>query len=189
MKLSDLVTIKSGRTFKNGITEHAAPSHQVIQLRDVESGTIDWDRLVSVNIETTRTVKTIQHDQIIVVAKGPIKKAVQVCHPPSENIVTTQHFLVITNNNSEVLLSRFLTFYLNSDPVQQWLNGNSGGSYQSTLSLSNLSKLPFPKLSIEQQKLILEGVDSVEKEISLHELLIHERKMQLNEIVGALITK
>jgi hypothetical protein len=54
---------------------------------------------------------------------------------------------------------------------------------------SNLSKLPFPKLSIEQQQLILEGVDSVEKEISLHELLIHERRMQLNEIVGALITK
>lgn len=188
MSLSDHVTIKSGRTFKSGIKEHPAPTHKVIQLRDVEED-IDWERLVSVKIETTHSVKTLMSDQILMVAKGPMKQAVLISKPPLDNVVATQHFLVITVKNTEVLLPEFLVFYLNSEPVQHWLNGNSGGSYQSTLSISNLSKLPFPILSIDQQRLILEGVQSVKKEISLHECLIAERQRQLNDIAGALLTK
>lgn len=189
MNLSNFVTIQSGRTFKNGIAEHATCTHKVIQLRDVESGVINWERLVSVNIDTARTVKTLKHEQILVVAKGPVKQAVLVSRLPSKNIVATQHFLVLTIEKPEALIPLFVAFYLNSEPVQKWINDNSGGSYQSTLSISNLSKLPFPNLTLEQQKLILDGVNSVEKEISLHELLINERKMQLNEIAGVLLTK
>jgi restriction endonuclease S subunit len=189
MNLSDYVTIKSGRTFKSGITEHSDPTYKVIQLRDVDSKSIDWGRLVGVSIDTTRTVKTLQHGQILVVAKGPVKQAVLISNLPLENVVATQHFLVLTIKDAEALLPQFLVFYLNSEPVQQWINGNSGGSYQSSLSILNLSKLAFPSLTLAQQKLILDGVGSVEKEISLHELLIHERKVQLNEIAGALLIK
>lgn len=189
MDLSDSVEIRSGRTFKNGIVEHAVPTHKVIQLRDVDSGFIDWDRLVGVNIETNREIKTLEHGQILVIAKGPAKSAVLLSNPPFKNAVTTQHFLILTVKNPENLLPNFLTFYLNSEPVQQWLNGNSGGSYQSSLSLTNLSKLPLPDMSVEQQLKILDGVESVQQEIALHESLIQARKAQLNEIAGLLLIK
>lgn len=189
MNLSGLVDIKSGRTFKNGIVEHAEPTHKVIQLRDVDSRSIHWDRLVGVTIESSRDIKALEHGQILVVAKGPAKTAVSVLNPPVENVVATQHFLVLTIKDQEMLLPKFVTFYLNSEPVQQWLNGNSGGSYQSSLSLTNLSKLPFPIVSVEQQLRILDSVDSVEKEISLHESLIQARRVQLNEIAGLLLSK
>lgn len=189
MHLSKFTTIKTGRTFKNGISEQVAPTHKVVQLRDIESGAVAWDRLVGVGIETNREIKSLEQGQILVVAKGPVKNAVLVSNPPFDNAVATHHFLVVTISDTETVLPDFLTFYLNSERVQQWLNGNSGGSYQSSLSLTNLSKLPFPKISMEQQRKILDVVDSVEKEISLHESLIRARREQLSEIAGLLLSR
>lgn len=189
MYISDVITTKSGRTFKNGIIEHVDPTHHVIQLRDVDTSVIQWDRLIGVNIETNRDVKSLEEGQILMVAKGPTKRAVIVASPKYKNTVATQHFLVLAIKNIDTLLPRFVTFYLNSAPVQQWLNGNAGGSYQSSLSINRLSKLPFPNISVKQQQKILHGVDNVEYEISIHELLIKQRKNQLNEIAGVLLSK
>ncbi|WP_375276881.1 restriction endonuclease subunit S [Alteromonas australica] len=189
MQLANVVTIKNGRTFATGIKAHPEPTHKVVQLRDVDERSIDWDRLVDIRIETNRKVGTLEQDQILIVAKGPEKSAVYIDEPAFNNVVATQHFLVLTVNDKETLLPKFLYHYLSSGPIQAWLNGNAGGSYQSSLSKTSLSKLPFPSLSIEQQSLVLEGVESVETEVQLYATLIRARKQQLDQIFSELLKR
>jgi restriction endonuclease S subunit len=191
MELSDFVEVCSGRTFANGVHESHEPTHKVIQLRDFEGlcdTTNSLENLVNTKIESKRKINTLQNDDILVVAKGPIKKAI-LLSDISENIVPTQHFLFLRAKENSPISMKLVEFYLNSTPIQHWLNNHAGGTYQSTLTKKTLQKLPFPKVTLEQEKLILETVSSINHEIELQQQLITSRKAQLDIIAQRLMNK
>jgi restriction endonuclease S subunit len=191
MELSDFVEVSSGRTFANGVHESHEPTHKVIQLRDFEGlceSTNNLENLVGTNIESKRKINALQNNDVLVVAKGPIKKAVLLSDIP-ENIVPTQHFLFLRAKENSPISMKLVEFYLNSTPIQQWLKNHAGGTYQSTLTKKALKKLPFPKVTLEQEKLILETVDSINHEIELQQQLINSRNTQLDIITQRLMEK
>lgn len=183
MQLKELVTIKSGRTFKNGIPESNEPTHSVIQLRDFDKDNderpIKWEQLSRTNLASSKVTNTLETNDIVIVAKGPIKKAIFLNSVPN-NVVTAQHFFIIKIDNKNCLLPEFLVHYLNSSTAQTWLTDNSGGSYQSTLSKAILSQLPIPDLQLEKQKLIATTANSAKKEIYLHKQLIKSREQDID---------
>ncbi|MBY0416677.1 MAG: restriction endonuclease subunit S [Pararheinheimera sp.] len=184
------VTYHVGRTFSNGVNQSESGTLSVIQLRDVvhssATSEVVWPRLVKVVSDAKYSVKYLQKDDILVVAKGPTKKAILLTDVPEET-VPTQHFLFIRIENKALYLPEFVAFYLNTKPIQTWLNNHSGGSYQSTLSKTSLAKLPLPKISIENQKKIVDCADSIEDEIRLHHLLIESRRTQLDQVALRLL--
>jgi restriction endonuclease S subunit len=191
MKLKDFVDVNSGRTFGKGVHESHEPTHKVIQLRDFEGlceCTNTLGNLVGTKIESKRKINTLQNDDLLIVAKGPIKRAILLSGIPG-NIVPTQHFLFLRAKENSSISMKLVEFYLNSTPIQQWLNNHAGGTYQSTLTKAALEKLPFPKVTLEQEKLILETVDSINQEIELQQQLINSRNTQLDIIAQRLMKK
>ena len=183
MNLSTLVTIRSGNTFKNGIQPSSHPTHSVVQLRDVDRNDdilpINWDDLYWTELSPRFEEATLMHGDVIIVAKGQVKKAFYLDHVPFPSVVN-QHFFVLKVKDNEVLQPEFLAHYLNSKNAQDWMSSNSNGSYQSIVSKKILSGISIPNIPIEQQKRITESINKAKHEIRIYRrsIIDYERKIE-----------
>lgn len=189
MKLSDIAVIRGGRTFKNGIPESDEPTHSVIQLRDFDKENdqrpIQWEQLIRTDLTGSKVDNYLKVDDVLIVAKGPIKKAMYLNSVPN-NVVANQHFFIIRIKNDKNVSPSFLAYYLNSSEASRWMLDNSGGSYQSSISKKTLSELPVPNINDVEQQLIVETADSVRTEIQLHQQLIKGREQEMDAVFSSL---
>lgn len=179
-----IISVRTGWTFNKAIESKQEGEFQVIQLRDVQEITLaglDWANITRTDIESTRNVKTLQENEILLVAKGHTKKALFLKNLPA-NVVANQHFLIISVNDTSKLLPQYLEVYLNSTPVQNSFTKNSSGSYQSTLTKKRLLELKLPTtLPIEQQQILVDLNTSINKEKYLQQKLIKQREQELEK--------
>lgn len=193
MKLEQLADIISGRTFKHGIPESSNWTHKVVQLRDIEENPfyapLPWEHLVGTEININRSNSELIKNDILIVAKGLRKRAVHLFDIPYPTI-PHQHFFIVRIKDLSKFSPPFIRDYINSSAGQTWLNENSVGSYQSTISKKVLSQLPVPSLSYEKQKAIAEVIAN--KRYQIIELENHisalknEIDSQLNELAQGL---
>lgn len=192
MLLKNIATIKAGRTFAKGVQEAESGTCSVVQLSDISEGNVaavNWPRVVKVVLESKYTIKYLQPNDFLLIARGPKKRVIRLGEETPEMAVPTQHFLIVSINEHDEVVPEFLEYYLSSSPIQQWLNNQSSGSKQSTLTKNVLENLPFPAISSDQQREIMTCVHSVNEEIAIHETLIEGRKSQLDNIVTRLFSK
>lgn len=186
--LSDVANISTGRSFRGGVSEISDGQYHVLQLKNVVSTdngyTISTDNLTCTTIEmkNKRPIPLLHDDDIVVMAKGSDFKAHRLSHVPA-NTVGTQHFISIASKDRNVVIDDFIYFYLNLPSTQQWLETHGGGTYQKTISVATLSKLPFPIISIEkQQQLLVIAKDAAREKQTLLEL-IDNRNQQIEAII------
>lgn len=191
-KISKYVTVNSGRSFRGAIKSAKNSTHKVVQIGDIEfknnKPVIAFETLIETDLQTTRQVTCLENGQVVIVAKGNEKHVILLGHVP-ENVVCTQHFLVLTPKKSEGITSEFLYYFLSSESSKNWIESNAGGSYQSSISKGTLEKLPFPELSLEQQQTYIDLSVSVELEVDLHQKMIAVRQAQLNGALDELMEK
>ncbi|QUI70118.1 restriction endonuclease subunit S [Pseudoalteromonas sp. M8] len=184
-----IIKVRTGWTFSKAIESSDKGEYQVIQLRDVQDLTLaglGWANITRTNIESSRTIKTLQDNEILLVAKGHIKTALLLKNLP-DNVVANQHFLIITVNDTSKLLPEYLEVFLNSTSVQNWFTVNSSGSYQSTLTKKRLLELKLPtELPIEHQQMLVDLDTSIKKEKHLQQLLIKQREQELEKFSEAI---
>ncbi|WJG10255.1 restriction endonuclease subunit S [Aliiglaciecola sp. LCG003] len=184
-----IIKVRTGWTFSKAIESSDKGEYQVIQLRDVQDLTLaglDWANITRTNIDSSRTIKTLQENEILLVAKGHTKTALLLKNLP-DNVVANQHFLIITVNDSSKLSPEYLEVFLNSASVQNWFTVNSSGSYQSTLSKKRLLELKLPtELPIEHQQMLVDLDTSIKKEKHLQQLLIKQREQELEKFSEAI---
>ncbi|MEZ7277679.1 restriction endonuclease subunit S [Pseudoalteromonas sp. 68 DY56-GL68] len=184
-----IIKVRTGWTFSKAIESSDKGEYQVIQLRDVQDLTLaglDWANITRTNIDSSRTIKTLQENEILLVAKGHTKTALLLKNLP-DNVVANQHFLIITVNDSSKLSPEYLEVFLNSASVQNWFTVNSSGSYQSTLTKKRLLELKLPtELPIEHQQMLVDLDTSIKKEKHLQQLLIKQREQELEKFSEAI---
>lgn len=184
-----IIKVRTGWTFSKAIESSDKGEYQVIQLRDVQDLTLaglDWSNITRTNIDSSRTIKTLQENEILLVAKGHTKTALLLKNLP-DNVVANQHFLIISVNNTAKLLPEYLEVFLNSTSVQNWFTVNSSGSYQSTLTKKMLLELKLPtELPIEHQQMLVDLDTSIKKEKHLQQLLIKQREQELEKFSEAI---
>lgn len=189
MKLSDVALISAGKTFRTAVTEDGTSPYKALQLSNIDYESfptgIDWEGLLNVEIKGAKGVATLQSEQIIVVAKGSKKPAIYL-DDISDSVIATQHFLIINAKHSVEIDSRFIWAYINSEYAQQWMVSNSGGSYQSSLSIKVLSELPVPIISLKRQQMIAECYLAVQRELELYSALRQARTNELNNVFSEL---
>ena len=185
MKLSDIAEVRGGRTFKNGIPNSNNPSHSVIQLRDFDKDNelrpIKWEQMRKTDLSTSKVDNSLKEDDVLILAKGPIKKAIYLNTVP-KNVVATQHFFVIRVAKDKPISPIFLAYYLNSSEAQRWMFDNSSGSYQSAINKKVLSDLPVPDISEEHQELITEAINNAYVDIQIHQRLIKGREQEVESV-------
>lgn len=192
MLFENIATIRAGRTFANGVIPSESGTLSVIQLSDITddlNNQVNWSRVVKVVSEAKYAVNYLKPNDLIIIARGPQKKVIRLNNDTPECAVPTQHFLFASLIDTDKTLPAFAEYYLCSSPIQQWLNNQSTGNRQSTLTKAVLEKLPFPDIPVDQQRQILDCVNSVNEEIALHEQLISGRRAQLDNIATRLFNK
>lgn len=192
MIFKNIATIRAGRTFANGVIPSESGTLSVIQLSDISEDPIshvNWPRVVRVVPDAKYTIHYVKPNDLLIMARGPNKKVIRLNDDTPDCAVPTQHFLFASLIDTDKTLPAFAEYYLCSSPIQQWLNNQSTGSRQSTLTKAVLEKLPFPDIPVDQQRQILDCVKSVNEEIALHEQLISGRKAQLDNIATRLFNK
>ena len=190
MKLKDIATIRAGRTIKGGVQDSESGTLSVIQLSDIsEAISVNWPRVLKVVPDAKYAIHYLKPRDLLIVARGPHKRVILLGDDTPQYAVQTQHFLFVSLKDIEQVLPEFIHYYLSSSPIQQWMNNQCSGSTQSTLTKELLENLPFPDLTVEQQREILNCINSVKKEISLHEQLISGRKAQLDDIATRLFKR
>ena len=184
-----IIKVRTGWTFSKAIESNDNGEYQVIQLRDVQGVTLaglDWANITRTNIDSSRTIKTLQDNEILLVAKGHTKTALLLKNLP-DNVVANQHFLIITVNDTSKLLPEYIEVFLNSTSVQNWFTVNSSGSYQSTKTKKRLLELKLPtELLIEHQQMLVDLDASIKKEKHLQKLLIKQREQELEKFSEAI---
>lgn len=184
-----IIKVRTGWTFSKAIKSSDKGEYQVIQLRDIQDLTLaglDWANITRTNIDSSRAIKTLQDNEILLVAKGHTKTALLLKNLP-DNVVANQHFLIITVNDTSKLLPEYLEVFLNSTSVQNWFTVNSSGSYQSTLTKKRLLELKLPtELPIEHQQMLVDLDTSIKKEKHLQQLLIKQREQELEKFSEAI---
>lgn len=96
----------------------------------------------------------------------------------NEGVVISSKFAII--KPTEDIDSEFLTTLLNSKIVKNQLNRYSEGTVIKLVKVKDLAKLNLTIPSLEKQKKCIETIQLIDKEIDLHEMLIHEN-MNLKE--------
>lgn len=190
-QLSQYADISTGRSFRGAIKKADKEGYKVIQIGDVfyEKGkaTVDFEQLTQTDLNTTRKVDCLSDGDLIMIAKGKEKHLILLNNVP-ENLICTQHFLVIKPNLQFAnITSNFLKAYLESDFAREWLNANSGGNYQSTLSKATIEKLPIPDLSDKNGTDFIEYILSVNEELEKYHQLIEARKNQVAGLISEMV--
>ena len=189
--LSDYVDITTGRSFRAAIEASATSTHKVIQIGDVvENGgdyQVDYSRLIGVDLSAARAIETLSSESLLMIAKGAIKPVITMDNVV-QNVICTQHFLVLTpNSNTVQITTQFIKAYLSSDFARGWIESHSGGNYQSTLSKTVLSKLPVPDLNCAKGNLFIDFVISVEEEMNCYRKIMTGRKQQMDRAIQLLL--
>jgi len=190
MKLSDVALISAGRTFRTAVKEDVRSPYKVLQLsninHDIVPAVISWDGLINVEMTSSKEVETLQMGQIVLVAKGSKKPAFYL-DSVEDNVVATQHFLIVKPTEKAEINSRFIWAYINSEYAQHWLMSKAGGSYQSSLSKKVLSDLPVPEISIERQQHVADCYMSVQRELALYNAMSNARTTQINNVFSEIV--
>lgn len=193
---SQIITL-NGKFFREGVKKLVEVAkkakkreHFIIQLRDIvknERGSyLDLSKIARVNVVNSKPTDFLKKDDVLIALKGVEKKAFLLKEVPYKAIATN-HFLILRSPNEQEIMPEFIEYILNSKESQEWLYVKSGGSYNSTLNKQVLSNLPFPDISIEdQRKIILLNHESQEEKKLLLDL-IDNRQQQVQAYATKII--
>jgi restriction endonuclease S subunit len=196
VKNIQIITL-NGKFFREGVKKLVEVAkkakkreHFIIQLRDIvknERGSyLDLSKIARVNVVNSKPTDFLKKDDVLIALKGVEKKAFLLKEVPYKAIATN-HFLILRSPNSQKIMPEFIEYILNSKESQKWLYVNAGGSYSSTLNKKTLSKLPFPDISIENQRKIIALNDESKEEKKLLLDLIENREQQIQAFATKII--
>jgi hypothetical protein len=179
--LFDRARFKDGRIMKDLqlsedgeysiITKNNTDQKQVLK-------TIDYREMEKSDLSTERKVIPLKSKDILLRVGGSQRRAYLLEDIPSENIVSSNEFLTIVpkmgdrNDPTEEggATSRFTAFAINSKESQNWIKDNSvvepGDGAKRITSKAVLSYLPFPSISVHEQNIVMDDIDSKKDRIN-----------------------
>lgn len=94
---------------------------------------------------------------------------------------------IITNIDASILDSKYLTYYLNSQYIQNQLLKNSQGTSIAMTKRTDLMELEINLPPLEKQQKIVNYIDTANQEIDLLNRLINEKNKLKTEVFETLI--
>lgn len=187
------IIVKNGKFFREKLKNAESGKEFVIQLRDIvknERGTyLSLSNIVRTNISTKGKTEYLKNGDVLITIKGVKKYAFMLDKIP-RRIVASQHFLILRSPGKQIVLPEFIEHIVNSPVGQRFLLRKSNGSgYLSTLKKKILEELPFPAISIEDQRKIVALIKEVRAEKNLLLDLIENREQQLKAHITKILNQ
>jgi restriction endonuclease S subunit len=175
-RLQNLVEIQSGYQARHKVLEDPFGSHRLLQARDIQDSSINWQGALCFNPEGNPKRYMIQPQDILFVARGYKNMAYNVPDAP-DNLLASSSFYII-RVTSPLLVPGFLGWWLNQAKAQAFFSKFQVRSGFVYMSKKNLNQLQVPLPTIATQNRIAELQQLWSKEQSLTRK-IHQYKNQL----------
>jgi restriction endonuclease S subunit len=164
-RLKDIAEIRSGYPFRRGIEASADGKYRIVQIKDVAGfGELDELELVRTDIADVRPDQFVKPGDVLFGSRGSRKHALAVTTVPYNAVFSYQVFAIQTREN---VLPEFLSWYINQQPAQRYIEENSMGSYVTTISKATLADMSVAVPPMEVQKRIVEVFRLFESEKAL----------------------
>lgn len=176
-KLSSLVEVISGHTFRGAIPHDENGNYAVVQAKNInKDGTIDNRDLERTNIEKMRSKGTVQDGDVLLSNRGTFRSAVY--RGDGTNVIAASSLYILRVQQSDIL-PEFLMVFFNSPVGQQHLNILNRGTIIQSIPRQSLLTLGIPVPPLEKQKQAVSIFRNYHSTIALY-----ERKTELHEQVA-----
>lgn len=180
-KLSDLVEIRSGYTFRKGIADLPAGEIEVFQSGDLNDD-IDFANRPRVAFSGSSS-HYLQEGDILISARGLLKAYIYRGKQPA---VASSSVLILRANGSRVLPEYIAAFFNSTAGFKAYLRLSSNKAL-STITKAHLGEIDIPDIPIANQQALGKLVDTIDTERRrLEEKLIyldHIRTTAINKVL------
>jgi restriction endonuclease S subunit len=177
MKLKDISDIRSGYIARGKIEASADGSHYLLQAKDADEGQIVCaaDDLIRFHPTLSRSDRCLEDGDLLFMARGVHNFTIRVKDLPGPTLAASCFFM-IRPHRAEVL-SAYLCWYLNQDPVERYLVLHSGrGVHMPVVRRAVLENITVPLPSMDVQAKIADLYALTLKEMDLLRQLSRKRK-------------
>lgn len=170
--LNDVAEVISGYSFRQAIVESKDSNVFIVQARDTKNNLYITEKDLKEIKDLSYGEKKAKDKDVIISNKGIFFTTVI----QSEEKIIPASSVYIIRPNKEIVLSEYLSIYLNSKIGQAEIKKYESGGSIKTISFKDLKniKIEIPKL--EHQKIIIELYKNIEKQNK-----ILERKKIINQ--------
>jgi len=178
-QLNVISDIQLGYQARKGIKTSPSGSHLLIQARDIKKALkIEWETLTRFEPSGSTERYEVQQGDILLLARGHENFAYLLEDEVIATIPANSFYIIRPDRN--IVSSKYLTWWINQSPAQEYFRYHRSGSAIPLITVSNLLKLEVNIPPPEIQKQITELVELLEKEKKLTQLYL-EKKTTLIE--------
>lgn len=189
VELKELADIFIGNQYTLGVFENKgllsnkSTGYRILTSSDIENGIVRWESLRFVNMKDDKFDKFAVHfGDVVVTSKSSKVKTVVVDVEPKEKILVTGGMLIIRPNQTK-LNPTYLKMFLDSEMGQLALKSIQKGNTIVTISVSGLSTLKIPLISLEKQ---IEKAERYNAKLSTLAAYKQEIKQEIERIENSL---
>lgn len=184
VKFADVVEIRSGYSFREGIIGVENGNLPIVQFKDLK-GLIfnDVNDCVHLSAEKIKTSHWLKIGEILLSNRGNYKAAVNGYRYPC---VASGVFFVLTLKDKR-FLPEYITVFLNSQEGQKALMMHHNASGVHSINRTELMQIDIPLISLEKQRRIVELYMLYEKEADILENIRKNRKRLVNSVLSKIV--
>lgn len=180
VKLVDIVKIRAGYSFREGLSKSISGDLPVVQFKDIEQASVDdLSMCVRISSEKIKPSHFLQFKDILLSNRGNYKSAVFDVKQPC---IASGVFFVMTVKNKK-FLPEYIVAFLNSSGGQNALMTRQNSAGVQAIIRTELEQIDIPLVPISKQKKIVELVSLFQKEEDIIEKIQQNKKKLVDFIL------
>lgn len=180
VKLAEIVDIRAGYSFREGLSKIAPGDLPVVQFKDVERAVVDdLSACVHISSEKIKPCHFLQFKDILLSNRGNYKSAV---FNVKQSCIASGVFFIMTVKSKKFLPEYIVTF-LNSPDGQSALVSRQNTSGVQAIIRTELEQVDIPFVSIDKQKKIVELTALFQQEAAIIGKIQQKKKKLIDFIV------
>ncbi len=184
MQLKNIAEIQSGYPFRGAVV--AGPPQcgvAVIQMRDLREELVpDLREVVWSDTISAKPTHLLKVGDVLFRGRGNAPAGYCLQELPAQSIAAAP--LLRLRIRSNVLLPKFLAWYLRQETAQAYFEEKAQGSSMRIVGVDVLENLPIPVVSLEQQQKIVALVELAERECRLRQRLGELKSTYVNKVIN-----
>lgn len=157
-KLQDLVEIKAGYPFRGSLKEVKGTGIWVVQPKDIsETGELEIETAIETQLTGKRAADWLTKDDVLFINKGQRAIACYIDQDHESTTCSPSLFILKAKQDWHGRLNmKFIAWYLNQTPAQNYFKKTAEGSNQISIRKQTLGDLKIGIPSVEEQNMIAE---------------------------------
>jgi hypothetical protein len=176
--LQKIASIQIGYSFRGRLDAASTGSVAVIQMKDLVDDQVDLSGLLRVDMGQPKIHHLVRVGDLIFRSRGVTSTCAILLGDPGETIVAAPLFRIRVND--DLVLSKYLNWYINQPPAQAYLASHAKGTAQKMISKDVLEGLEIVVPSLERQKAIITLAALAGEEQNLMKKLTEKRMQHIS---------